>query len=1135
MKSDQIRIELTVMRKLYIKILFVCSLLMAAVDGAVAQNVTKTFRNAPLSEIIKELETQTGYSFIYNASDISFAPEISEKFADTPLKSVLNQIILPPLKYEVKGKIVVITKTSAKSQEPRKQVTVSGIVKDENNLPMIGAAVIDGDDKSNGVITDLDGKFTITVVPGTVLNISSIGYNSRDVKVTEGNTRYDVVLEPDKLLLDEVVVIGYGSVKKSDLTYSVSKITSESLKERPLTTMSEAFQGTLSGVRAQAEDGVPGQKLTIRIRGTNTINGDSSPLYVIDGIPQDDMTDIAASDIASIQILKDAAATSIYGARGGNGVVLIETKEGATSKPTVTFNTYYGIQYKEKKIDMMDGNEWVAYNMYCRNLAYKRSGGMMTTPMSERAAIYQIPDAWTTWSGFTDWQDEVFQVAPIQEYSVSASHRGKISNTYASAGYFRQDGVVLTTYYDKINARVKQAFNIGKRLTVGFNFNASEGEQNGANASGKEASLHHALMCTPLMRLDEGTRDTGFPINVGQTYPNPVERIKHTSVIRSDKYLGVALWGEIKIVDGLKFKTQYSRDYVTKVYEFFQAGNVAYNNGYKTTADSWTSDSCKWVFQNTLTYGKKFKGGHNLNAVLGQSAESYSYYKIDAQATDFPYETIPTLNVALTPLRAATYRNARTNLSFFGRVSYDYKSKYLISASVRHDGSSRFGANTKWGLFPSVSAGWKINEESFLKDVSWLNLLKLRASWGQAGNDRIGDYAYAAKLGEYNTSWGGEVVSGLAPSNIPNPDLQWERTTSMNFGFDWSMFKNRIQLNVDYYINRTDNLLFNVTIPYSTGFNTFTDNIGAVQNMGWEIDLTTFNVKKNDFSWSTKFNISRNSNKVLSLGEINSFTTTSYDAIFLTEVGKPISQFYCYETCGILTKDCFDEQGNPTVPIMTGQQEGNPRYVDQNKDGRITDADYAVCGNNLPDFTYGITNTFSWKGLELSLLLQGQAGGEVMFLGARQYDVGKSEANQFARWLRSYKPDFAAIYGEGESPIPTEYINAHGIDMSWDGKTPNVSYGAFASNDDRRIYDASYFRIKNITLRYSFPRKWFSEGKVVKGANVYVSADNIYTFSDYVGYNVEGNSFGNNTTMQGVDYSSYPLSRRVVFGGSITF
>ena len=1110
-------------------------------NTATGQSVTKTFRNEPLTQVIKELEAQTGYSFIYDSSQIDSKTKVSGDFKGASMQKVLGKIITPPLKYEIKGKIVVITKTASAPSQAKTKVIVKGTVFDENNLPMIGAAVIEKGNDSNGVITDMDGNFSIKTVYGASLSVSSIGYITQTIRVGKDKVSFRIILEPDKELLDEVVVIGYGSVKKSDLTYSVSKITSEAIKERPLTTMSEAFQGTLSGVRAQADDGVPGQALTIRIRGTNTITGDSSPLYVIDGIPQDDMTDIAASDIASIQILKDAAATSIYGARGGNGVVLIETKEGASEKPTISFNAYYGVQFKEKKLDMMEGEEWIAYNMYVRNLAYKRyvdtSGnrGSMLTPMEDRPIKYQIPSAWNTWNKFTDWQDEVFRVAPIQEYSVSASHRSKISSTYASVGYFRQDGIVLTTYYEKINARVKQTFNIGKRLSVGFNFNVSDAEQNGANASGKEASLHHALMCTPLMQIDEGTRDTGFPENVGQTYPNPVERIKHTSVVRDDRYIGVSLFGELKIIDGLVFKTQYSRDYVQKAYEFFQAGNIAYNNGYKTTADSWSSSSAKWVMQNTLTYAKKFRNAHNLNVILGQTAESYDYYKIEAAASDFPYESVPTLNVALTALKAATYRNQRTGLSFFARASYDYKSRYLVSASVRYDGSSRFGQNNKWGLFPSVSAGWKINEESFLKDVSWINLLKIRASWGQAGNDRIGNYAFASILGEYNTSWGNKEVSGTAPSNIPNPNLQWEHTTSMNFGFDWSMFRNRIQLNVDYYINRTDNLLFDLPIPYSNGFDKFTDNIGSVQNSGWEIDLTTFNIKKRDFIWSTKFNISHNSNKVLSLGDVKSFTTTSYDAIFLTEVGKPISQFYCYETDGILTPDCFDAAGSPLVPVMTGQEEGNPRYVDHSGDGRITDADLTVCGNNLPDFTYGITNTLSWKGIEFSFLLQGQAGGEIMFLGSRQYDVGKAEANQFGHWLRSYKPDFNAIYGEGESPIPTEYIKSRNIDMSWDGKTPNVSYGVSQSNDDRRIFDASYFRIKNITLRYSFPEKWFAKGKVVKGANIYVSADNVYTFCDYIGYNVEGNSFGNSTTMQGVDYSSYPLSRRVVFGGSITF
>lgn len=1015
----------------------------------------------------------------------------------------------------------------------QRHVTIKGIVFSETAAPMPGSYVREVGNDKNGTVTDKDGMFTLQMREGGSFEVSSLGYVTQTVALERGKVSYVVNMDVDTKLLDEVVVIGYGSVKKSDLTYSISKITDDAIKERPLTMVGEAFQGTLSGVRAQAQDGVPGEEMTIRIRGTNTINGDSSPLYVIDGIPQDGMMELAAGDIASIQILKDAAATSIYGARGGNGVVLIETKVGESQEPTVTFNAYYGIQNKEKKLDMMSGEEWIAYNMYRRNLAYKRSGGSLQTPMSERSAAYQIPDSWYTWDKFTDWQDEIFQNAPIQEYTVSASQKTKKSNTYLSAGYMRQDGVVITTYYEKRNARIKHSMNINKRLTVGVNFHASKSNQNGANASGKEAALHHALMCSPLMQLDEGTRDTGFPVNVGQTYPNPVLRVKSTKVTTRETYLGMAIWGEYKILNGLKFKTQYSEDYTAKVYEFFQPGNVAYNNGYKTIGNSWSSTGNKWVLQNTLTWDKKFKSGHSINAVAGQSAESYNYYKITAEADNFPYETVRTLNVATTPITAITNRNARTGMSFFTRAVYNYKSRYLLTASVRYDGSSRFGYNTKWGLFPSASAGWKISEEPFMKSAGFISLLKLRASWGCAGNDRIGDYSYISKLATDNASFGNTVVSGVAAANIANPDLQWERTTSVDLGLDWSMFQNKVQLNLDWYVNTTDNLLFNVTIPYSTGFSSFTDNVGKVRNSGWEIDLTTHNLS-GELKWSTTLNLSRNSNKVLDLGDITQFTTTSYDAIFLTQVGKPISQFYCYKTDGVLTADDFGPDGESLVPVMTGQREGNPKYVDINNDGQITDADYTVCGNNLPDLIFGMTNTFSWKGLSLSILLQGQAGGEVMFLGARQYDVGKTEANQFAHWVHCYKPDFDAMYGEGENPIPYDYLQSHKIDMNWDGKTANVAYGVYVNNDDRRIFDASYFRIKNITVGYDLPKKLLKKSRI-KGAHIYLSADNVRTFSDYIGYNVEGNSFGNNTTMQGVDYSSYPLSRRIVFGGSINF
>ena len=1011
---------------------------------------------------------------------------------------------------------------------------VKGRVLDETGAPVPGAYVTDKSNKVNGTTTDLEGRFTLVIDASGSVEVSFMGYSTAVVPVG-GKDKLTVTLEPDVQALKDVVVVGYGSVKKSDLTYSVAKMTDDQFKERAFSTMSEAFQGMLSGVRASAQDGVPGEELTIRIRGINTINGDSSPLYVIDGIPSDNMTDISASDIASVQILKDAAATSIYGARGGNGVVLIETKQGTASRPVVNFGAWYGFQQVEKTLDMMSGPEWIAYNMFRRNLSYKRAGGSLKTSMDERPAQYQIPSYWVDATEFSDWQDIVLRTAPIQEYTLSVSEKNKNGSTYVSVGYLDQEGIVIGSHYDRMNGRINKSVKIGPNLTVGLNMNFSSSNQDGAGASGKEAALHHALQVTPLMKIDEGTRDLGFPENIGMTYPNPLIRLKSTKALTQLFGWGGTLFAEYRINKNLRFKSQYGRNYAGKTYERFEPGNIAYSTGYITAGRSYSNKKDKWVFQNTLTFNRR-SGRHTIDAVLGQSAEQLHYYLIEATATGWPYETVSTLNVATTPTKASTNRNSYSGLSFFGRANWNYDDRYLLTASLRYDGSSRFGANSKWGLFPSVSGGWKISSEPFMRNVTFLNLLKIRAAYGVAGNDRIGDYKYIPMLGSYNASWNGKIVPGLASSNISNPDLQWERTRSLDLGLDISLWKNRVQLNADWYDNITDNLLFDVPIPMTSGYSSFTENVGSIRNRGWEVDLTTFNVQ-GSFNWQTSLNLSHNYNEVLDMGDITSFTTQAYDGVFLTMVGGPVSQYYCYQTDGLLTA----EDIAAGVPMMEGQREGNPKYVDANDDGKINEEDFVAQGSSLPDLTWGITNKFSWKGFDLSILVQGQLGGKITFLGARQYDNGTggstNSTNQFSHWLNGWKPDFDAMYGEGENPIPQEYLEAHGLSMEWDGKTPNVCYGKYSQNDTRRLYDATYVRIKNITLGYEVPVKAL-HARHIKGLRTYVSVDNVKTFSDYPGFNPEANDTsagGNNTTRQGIDYSTYPLSRRVVLGVNVKF
>ena len=1016
------------------------------------------------------------------------------------------------------------------AQQPTNQEkTVTGTVTDENDKPLPGVNVL-VKGTTVGTVTDVEGDYRL-IAPGDaeMLVLSSVGYTSTEISIGD-RTVIDVSMDPNIQSLSEVVVIGYGEVKKANLTGSVAKITDQAIESRPIADLGEAFQGQLAGVRAQSTSGRPGEAPTIRIRGSNSINGNSEPLYVIDGVPRDNMEDLNPNDISSIQILKDAASTSIYGARGGNGVVLIETKNGS-GKPSINFQSYVGISQAERMLDNMTGEEFVAYNIYRRNVDYLREGGSMSDPMSERPVGQQIPDFWLTQTDFVDWQDEVLRNAPLQNYSLSASASGDMGSIFFSFGYLDQEGILIETGAKRINARLNASMNVNERMRAGLNLSVANAHQFGENGNTKDKALQWALNTSPLMRLDQGTEAWGYPTDVGATPVNVVERLRRTTEDNKDTRILASLWGEYDIIDGLTFRSQYSNAYDATIFEYFLPADVNY--GRPSLGRAYSYKTTEWTVQNTLTYDKTLED-HHVNVLLGQAATQEDYLRIRAQATDYPYETIETLNVATTPTRGDSEKYTYSTASYFGRISYDFRDKYLLTASVRRDGSSRFGTNQKWGLFPALTAGWKLSEEPFMQGANWITLLKPRVSWGKSGNDRIGNYQSLALLTTgATTSWGGNIVPGVAPANIPNPDLKWEATRSVDVGLDFNGFNNRLQLSADYYVNTTQDLLFNVTIPNTNGFGSYLTNLGSVQNRGWELDVTTYNVSGN-FNWSTSFNLARNRNEVLDMGDLDEIITSGgFGSYFLTEVGGPISQFYALETDGLLMPEDFDAEGNATVPIIAGQEEGGNKFIDQDGDGMINSNDYVGRGSNLPDLIYGVTNRLSYKNLSLSVLIQGQVGGEIEWLGARGLDGVWGGQNVLARWLRSYKPDFEALYGPGENPIPTEYIEEHGIDMSWDGRT-RYPYGANDDNSDDRIYSTTFLRVKNITLSYNVPSRILD--KVTLGAaRIYVSLDNLKTFSDYPSYTLESNTRGNNTTRMGLDYITYPLSRRAVVGVNVTF
>ena len=1117
------------------------------VSATVYSQTTKfsfNIQSRQVVDVLKEIEGKSDFRFFFQREQVDVTRKIDLNVTDRSVEAILDELFKDQeVNYKVMpDNLIIITPASNKSDNPsdsQQQKSVTGKVTDTAGAPLPGVTVsIKG--TTSGTITDGAGNYSLSSVPAeATLSISFVGMRSREIQVS-GKATIDVALSDEVIKLDEVVSIGYGTVKKANLTSSISKITSEAIQNRPVSSLSEVFQGQLAGVSAQASNGgIPGEDLTIRIRGINTINGNSSPLYVIDGVPRDNMKDINPSDIATIQILKDASATSIYGSRGANGVVLIETKTGS-GKPTITFDSYYGLQTPEKKLDLMSGPQWIAYNMYYRNASYIRAGGKMSDPMSARPSALRIPDFWNTTTNFTDWQSIILRTAPIQNYEASASASNDMGSIFASLGYLDQQGIIKATQYNRYNIRMNGTLNIAKNFKVGVNMSFStatqgEGSANLGDRQGKDSPVHHALMMSPLLAPGATVRTasnkfTGVPLSTvtsddwGANWIDPLAQLQQTLDESKTTRLQANLWGEWKVLPSLTYKVQYSNNYDGITYDYFQPASVN-RNAYLSSGNSSSSRLNDHVLQNILTFDKQL-GSHHLNVLLGQSAEKQNYYIANLVASGWPYENITTLNVASTAVTASTQKTTYTTASLFGRVSYEFKDKYLFTANIRRDGSSRFGADAKWGTFPSLSAGWKMNEENFMKNIKSINLLKVRSSFGTSGNDRIGEYAYLSQLGTYYSAFGGTKQLGAAGSNIANPDLKWEETQSFDLGLDLSGLHNRVQFNFDYYKNDTKNLLFNVPVPYTTGFESTLTNIGKVRNSGWEVDLTTHNMD-GKFKWSTSLNLSHNSNEVLEMGTNTKQIISSINGgQFITKVGGQVSQFYILPTNGYLAPSDFDAAGKALVPILAGEEIGNYKYVDKNKDSKINSSDFVAYGSNLPDLTWGITNKFSYKHFELSVLLQGQKGGDIYFLGARHIDAGFPGRVSYSRWVRTYKPDYL------QAAIPTEYNAAHGIDMSWDGKTQN-SFN-FADDTNSRVYDATYVRVKNITLSYNMPSALLKKLRVEK-LKIYGSIDNVHTFSTYPGFTPETSSYGNGTTQLGVDYSTYPLSRRFTLGINFTF
>ena len=1031
-------------------------------------------------------------------------------------------------------------------------ITVKGTVSAADG-PIIGATVkVKG--AQGGVVTDFDGNYSISAQSNATLVFSYVGFETKEVKVG-GKRQIDVTLIEDETLLNEVVVVGYGTMRKSDLTGAVTQVDNKAFEKSVSTSIDQVLQGRAAGVQIQANTGTPGGSSTIRIRGTNSLNASSQPIFVIDGVIIDSdggddgnsnpLAGINPSDILTMDILKDASATAIYGSRASNGVIMITTKRGKAGEATLTYDGYVGWQQMPKKLDVLNLRQYAEHNNDIADAQIKTHSGTFLRPELLGAG--------------TDWQDELFKTAFMTNHSISLTG-GSEKTTYAiSAGYLYQNGIAISTSFKRQTVRGNVDTELKKWLKGGISFSLSDSKQ---EMEKNWDIINTALRSQPSVAVRnpeggyDGPDDQWMPENAVALAEIKTNYAKRTN-FRINTYL------EATFMKGLTFKTELSADYnhnKTKTY------TPDYKFGVKESSQrdgAWyKNDSKYWSWRNILTYNGTFGKKHNINAMIGQEM-SHNYWE-NMSASNQGY-----LSNSVIDLRAGErtgnnvnidgYQNNTSLFSYFGRVLYNFDDRYLVTATLRRDGSSKFADGNRWGWFPSAAFAWRASQESFLKDNKVINNLKLRLGWGTTGNQNVQDWAYQAMLANYTTPWG----VGVLNANNANPDLKWETTYSTNIGFDLSLFNSRIDFVFDWYYKKTNDLLMMLDLPaflgsgagsneaYGTATNPW-GNIGSLRNTGIEMTLNTVNIENKNFQWRSNFVFSLNRNKVLSLdsdsGSLPQTLQIGSDVATVTNtvVGKPIGQFWGYKVIGRFDKpeDFYyrDANGNvqpvalpkgasmATSPTSGGVFIGDYIYEDLNNDGVIDDNDMTFIGNPEPKFTWGFGNTFSYKGFDLSIQFSGSYGNKIMNYQRRFLDITGSTSNQLTTVL-----DYARL--EKIDPDgPDDYRNYRVVNTGTTMPRLSTESGVNKNNrvSDAYVEDGSYIRLQNVSLSYTFPRKWI-KNLFLTSAKIYCNIQNLFTITKYDGYDPEVGSLRGNALLNGVDYSRYPSPRIYTVGINLQF
>ncbi len=1035
--------------------------------------------------------------------------------------------------------------------------TISGTVRDATGEPLIGATVL-ARGTNIGTATDFDGGYTLTVPDDvTTLIYTYTGYTTQEVDIA-GRSVIDVILTQSASLLSEVVVVGYGRQQKRDITGSVATLSADQIKDIPVTSFENAIQGQMAGVQVSETSGEPGAGPTVRVRGVGSITAGNEPLYVIDGFPisknvdlgvqgdnfrrgdgrfrpptQNPLATLNPNDIASIQVLKDASSASIYGSRGSNGVILITTKKGKrTGKPTISYDAYVGTQSVANKLDLMNAEELIEYNRDASNNAYLQNnpGASANDPNSMRSnANWRIADDIQNPDGTdTDWQDEIFRSALLQSHSLSVSGGSENVGYYVAANYFNQDGIIERSGFDRYSVRMNLEADLSDKLRLGLHLNPSYTSSDKLPAGSPYFArppgiVYSAIVHSPTVRPlnADGTpnqldNQSYLRTSDGQTSSmssasNPLAIIEAIDdKLTQFRTLG-NIYAEYDLATGLTFKSLLGIDINNYKRNFFRKNSLLYRTATsgEPYGQSSSSESVNWLAEQTLSYSPTLGGGHNVSAVVGYTAQKE---KIDVNtviADNFPDDLVNTVSGGQV-VQGTAVQEEWSLVSLLARINYDFQDRFLVTASIRSDKSSRFGAGNKTGIFPSASAGYRISEDL---DVPWLSDLKIRASWGKTGNFLIPNYASIGLLDPANYTFGGTLQNGISPATINNQDLSWEKTSSYDIGLDFGLWQDRVYGAVEYFNSTTSDLLLAVQVPAALGFTNALTNIGEVVNKGFEFTLTSRNII-GKFRWTTDINFATIDNEVTKLGPSGDPILSSGGAgnRHITQIGSPIGSYFGYQTDGIYQSQAEIDAG-PEDRIATPRP-GDFRWEDINNDGIINADDRTIVGNYLPDFTYGITNNFSYDHLSLSFLIQGVEGSEVLNLTRRHMGNGEANYNSYRDWTERWRSP--------ENP--------------GNGEIPRANRQTGNSNNrpsNYQVEDASYLRLRNVTLSYSFPENSFAG--TLAGLRIYLSGTNLLTITDYLGFNPEVNNIEDNVNVQGEDYGAYPLSRVFTFGINASF